>query len=158
MSDDTMAGEPKTRRTARVLVFDEDGALLLMKQHWGRRVRPARWLTVGGGIDPGEDAPTAAVRELYEETGLRVDAVGEPVAYREIDLPPAEEYERRTAVYFVLRTARFEIARDAWTESERDDIVDVRWFSPAELAATTDAFDPEDVRGIVADLDAADPA
>lgn len=157
MSDDTTASEPKTRRTARVLVFDEDGALLLMKQHWGRRVRPARWLTVGGGIDPGEDAATAAVRELYEETGLRVDAVGAPVAFREIELPPAEEYEHRTAVYFVLRTSRFEIAREAWTETERDDIVDVRWFSPAELAASDDAFDPEDVRGIVAGLGSVDP-
>jgi 8-oxo-dGTP pyrophosphatase MutT (NUDIX family) len=148
---------PRTRRTARVLVFDDEGALLLMKQHWGRRVHPPRWLTVGGGIDPGEDAATAAVRELFEETGLRVDAVGEPVAFREIVLPAAEEYERRTAVYFVLRTARFEIVRDAWTESERDDIVDVRWFSPAGLAASTDAFDPEDVRTIVAGLGTADP-
>ena len=74
-----------------------------------------------------------------------------------IDLPPAEEYERRTAEYFVLRTSRFEIARDAWTETERSDIVDVRWFSPAELAASDDAFDPEDVRGIVAGLGSVDP-
>ncbi|KSU53711.1 NUDIX hydrolase [Microbacterium enclense] len=153
MSDHTTTGEPKTRTTARVLVFDEDGALLLMKQHWGRRVRPARWLTVGGGIEPGEDAATAAVRELFEETGLRVDAVGRPVAFRDIALPPAEEYERRTAVYFVVRVPRFEIARHAWTESEQDDIVDVRWFSPAELAASQDAFDPEGVREIVASLD-----
>lgn len=148
MTDET---PPRTRDTARVLVFDETGALLLMKQHWGRRVRPARWLTVGGGIDPGEDAATAAIRELYEETGLTVDAVGEPVAYREIVLPPAEEYERRTAVYFVLRTPHFDIARDAWTESEKDDIVDVRWFAPAELATSDDEFDPEDVRGILAE-------
>lgn len=149
MTDETT---PRTRDTARVLVFDEDGALLLMKQHWGRRVRPARWLTVGGGIDPGEDAATAAIRELYEETGLRVDAVGEPVAFREIELPPAEAYGRRTAVYFVLRTPRFEIARDAWTEDEQDDIVDVRWFTPAELAASDDVFDPEDVRRIIAEI------
>lgn len=153
-----MVEGPRTRQTARILVFDDDGALLLMKQHWGRRVRPARWLTVGGGIDPGEDAAAAAVRELHEETGLRVDAVGQPVAFRDIALPPAEEYERRTAVYFVLRVPRFEIARDAWTESEQDDIVDVRWFTPAELAASDDAFDPEDVRGIIASLDSPDPA
>lgn len=59
-------------------------------------------------------------------------------------------------MYFVVRVPRFEIARHAWTESEQDDIVDVRWFSPAELAASQDAFDPEDVRGIVASLDGAD--
>lgn len=31
----------------------------------------------GGGIDPGEDAATAAARECGEEAGLRVDILGE---------------------------------------------------------------------------------
>src|SRR5690606_42109346 len=31
------------------------------------------WFTVGGGIDPGETPHQAAVRELFEETGLRLD-------------------------------------------------------------------------------------
>lgn len=151
-SDPVDAGGPRTRATARILVLDDTGAILLMKTHWGRRTLPARWLTPGGGIDPGEDAPAAAVRELFEETGHRVTGLGEPVAFRRIELPPAEEYQVREATYFVLRTPRFAVATDDWTESERGDIVDVRWFSPEELAASTDEFDPEDVRGILAAL------
>lgn len=149
---ETDADGPRTRRTARILVLDDDGAILLMKTHWGRRTLPARWLTPGGGIDAGEDAHTAAVRELFEETGHRVAALGEPAAHRRIDLPAAEEYQVREATYFVLRTPRFAIADDDWTDSERDDIVGVHWFTPDELAASTDDFDPEDVRGILAAL------
>jgi 8-oxo-dGTP pyrophosphatase MutT (NUDIX family) len=145
VSSPTDAAEPRTRRTARVLVFDGDGAILLFKTHWGRRTLPARWLTPGGGIDPGEDEHTAAVRELFEE-------IGEPVAHRRIDLPAAEEYQVREATYFLLRTERFPIAEDDWTEGEKDDIVDARWFSPDELAASVDDFDPEDVRGILREI------
>ena len=143
------------RRTARILVLDEDDNVLLIKTHWGRRTLPARWLTPGGGIDPGEDERTAAVRELYEETGLRLpdpSALGDPVARRRIPLPPAEEYQVREATYFLLRTPRFELSDAAWTESEKDDIVGVRWFRIDEIDASSPEFDPEGVRGILAEV------
>ena len=35
-----------------------------------RRTDHGYWHTVAGGIEPGEDARTAALRELREETGL----------------------------------------------------------------------------------------
>jgi putative (di)nucleoside polyphosphate hydrolase len=49
------------------------------------------WQMPQGGIDPGEDRDTAALRELWEETGLTPDHArivawtAEPIAY---DLPP----------------------------------------------------------------------
>lgn len=42
------------------------------------------WGGPGGHIDPGEDANEAAVREVYEEVGLRVELIG-PVGWVKID-------------------------------------------------------------------------
>lgn len=59
------------RRAARVLCCDPTGRVLLM--HWrdpydGHHL----WEPPGGGIEAGETAPEAAVREWTEETGLAV--------------------------------------------------------------------------------------
>jgi putative (di)nucleoside polyphosphate hydrolase len=49
----------------------------------------AWWQMPQGGIDPGEDASTAALRELYEETGLRsVEIIAEHPGWLRYDLPP----------------------------------------------------------------------
>jgi len=50
---------------AGVAVFNDEGRLLL-----ARHVEGDRWTTPGGQIEPGESPRDAAIRELYEETGL----------------------------------------------------------------------------------------
>ena len=41
----------------------------------GFNVRRQQWELPGGALEPGESAHDAAVRELVEETGIRVDAL-----------------------------------------------------------------------------------
>jgi 8-oxo-dGTP pyrophosphatase MutT (NUDIX family) len=53
---------------AGVALFDDDGRLLL-----ARHVEGGRWGAPGGGVEPEESPRDAAVRELEEEVGLRVD-------------------------------------------------------------------------------------
>jgi 8-oxo-dGTP diphosphatase len=63
------------RARAGVLLF-VDGRLAVID-----RVRPGggRYQVLpGGGIDPGETAREAAVREAWEETGLRVELTSQP--------------------------------------------------------------------------------
>ncbi len=54
-------------RTRVVLVYE--GKVLVMKQ-W---ISPGKWGLPGGGIHRGEDPVDGAVRELLEETSLRLD-------------------------------------------------------------------------------------
>jgi putative (di)nucleoside polyphosphate hydrolase len=51
--------------------------------------RGAWWQMPQGGIDDGEDPERAALRELYEETGMRsVEVVASIPAWLTYDLPP----------------------------------------------------------------------
>ncbi len=62
---------------AAVVVFDDEGRLLLVKRAPGA-TRPGKWSIPAGYVDYGEDVRTAAARELEEETGLFAD-IGKPV-------------------------------------------------------------------------------
>lgn len=51
------------------MIPDEEGRILMVKQsHEGKEI----WMVPGGGIEAGENAAEAAVREVLEETGLTI--------------------------------------------------------------------------------------
>jgi 8-oxo-dGTP pyrophosphatase MutT (NUDIX family) len=51
-----------------VVIRNDDGELLLVENDWSDGYVPP-----GGGVEPGEDPEAAAVREVEEETGVRVE-------------------------------------------------------------------------------------
>lgn len=72
-----MRGEEGSQEV-RVIVVDELRVLLV--SHW---YAPFTWTLPGGAIDSGETPEMAAVREVYEETGLVVHSIaGEIGTYR----------------------------------------------------------------------------
>ncbi len=59
-------------RVVHVLVFSNDGKLLLQKRSMKKDVAPGKWDTsVGGHVGPGEDVVSAARREMEEELGIK---------------------------------------------------------------------------------------
>ena len=57
---------------ASVAVVDHRGWVLMQERDEHAPFDPDRWCLPGGGLEEGEDFRVAAVRELAEETGLRV--------------------------------------------------------------------------------------
>jgi len=61
---------------ARVHVWDKQGRLLLQLRSATKDIQPGKWDTaVGGHLLPGEEAETAARREMKEELGVAPDAL-----------------------------------------------------------------------------------
>ncbi|MFC5501551.1 heme-binding protein [Lysinimonas soli] len=130
------------RATSRVLLIDPNGAVLMFLQYGKDRAVAPRWITPGGGVDPGEGHDEAAIRELFEETGLVLDTV--PAAFFEEDFEPDQRwhpYQSGHWAWYELRVDRFEPVRDGWTEEELSDVLEWRWMTPDELAA--DEFEVE---------------
>jgi 8-oxo-dGTP pyrophosphatase MutT (NUDIX family) len=146
------------RTSARVVLLDESGAVLLLRGSDPALAAraPKWWFTVGGEVQQGERLAEAAARELAEETGLRVapaDMVG-PVWRRDQvfefngSLIDSEEF------YFVHRTRRFEPSRTGRTDLERSYIHGHRWCDAADIAqlvAAGETVYPMQLSGLLTD-------
>jgi 8-oxo-dGTP pyrophosphatase MutT (NUDIX family) len=66
------AAPPERQRVAAYALLTRGERVLLTQMSSRTRIE-GRWTLPGGGIDHGEDPRDALRREVYEETGLRID-------------------------------------------------------------------------------------
>ena len=123
------------RPTARALITDPDNRILLV------RVRDAEpldasdpvtdyWITVGGGVEPGETFETAVVREIFEETGHVIDDPGPCIWRRRKSIIDAAGVTRAAdEKYFWCPVSSGELNQANLTRYERTYVQEFRWWT-----------------------------
>lgn len=142
----------RTRRAARVIILDPVGRVLLVRGHDADAPDRHWWFTVGGGIDPGETSREAACREVFEETGLRINAddLEGPVLERSAIFDFAREHCRQDEVFYCVRlTAAASLSTAGWTELENSFIDELAWLDVEQLRATTEEVFPSSLPDLV---------
>jgi len=111
------------------------------------------WGTPGGAVDEGETFEAAALRGLYEETGISVTGLDRHLAERRFVLHlPTGEIVLAHEKYFVLQSNNPTITCDNRTNEDRREIAKSKWWRIAELRVTTETVFPEHLVDILAEV------
>lgn len=141
------------RLGARVLLLDQaDRVLLLHAQdpdepghHW--------WELPGGGVDPGENLADTAIREVAEETGILLDALGPCVWIRETRFHYRNRaHHRREHVFLARPGITTPTTHTTPTENERAGLLGRSWWSHAELSECRDKLLPPALPALLGEI------
>jgi 8-oxo-dGTP pyrophosphatase MutT (NUDIX family) len=131
----------RRRRSAGLLIIEPAGRVLLFRFVFkkGALAGEDYWATPGGGVEEGETFEQAAIRELREETGIRVESVGPQVGQREFVLQLSDgEHVVADERFFRVEAKEATLSRDEWTAEEAEVMVAHRWWSRDELSQTSE--------------------
>ena len=132
--EELQAGEATTPRAAASVIVVRDGdeslEVLLVQRNPEARFMGGVWVFPGGAVhEEDADHEAAAIRELEEEAGLRLESPGELVPFSRW-ITPAEIKVRFDTVFFLARAPD-----GAEPRCDGRECVAVRWIRPREALA-----------------------
>ena len=138
------------RNSIQILLLNPENKLLLMCADDPRttsidgKYHGQFWFTIGGKIEEGESMQEAALREVYEETGIPREKIelGPVVWLGEFDLVLAGTPTRIKQTFIVARTTQNNVSLDHLTPEEKAVIKKTAWFSLEEIKNCPDVIYP----------------
>ena len=127
--------EPIRRTTARVLPVNREGAVLLLLERDPTRPTEPYWGTIGGAVDPEESLAEAAVRELWEETGIVADPADltPPFHRRQTEFSwNGVAYLGDSTVFALRLPGDTPVTFDHLEKEEVGNVLDARWLTPRQ--------------------------
>jgi ADP-ribose pyrophosphatase YjhB (NUDIX family) len=112
---------PKHSVSVAAAIVDDDGRFLAI-----RRADNGRWEPPGGVLELDESIEQGLIREVAEETGLRVEPLALTGVYKNME---------RGIVALVFRCAIV-----GHTAQPRDEVDEVGWLAPDELSRMSEAY------------------
>lgn len=145
----------RRRRTARVLLIDDRDRVLLFADTDPGLPGSGWWMTPGGGVDLGESDLDAAVREVEEETGLRVDpgSLLGPTLLRPVRHGYTDVVIEQEDAFFACWVPAFEVSHAGHTEQERLTMTTHHWWTRDEIAGSGEEIWPADLLDLWADAE-----
>ncbi len=143
MSSEIYFGLKETERNAvRVVLIDKSSSILLISTRDGSNPDFIKsWELPGGGIQEGESHVEAIMREVYEETGFKINPqfISEPLWFRDVYYSYRGErrlqHESISTAYINCYKPR--VNNDNREPFELEDHLDFHWWSVDELISET---------------------
>lgn len=129
--------DPILRDIVCGVIYNQEGLILLGKRSSQKGVYRNQWGIVGGGINEGEDAETALLRETEEEAGLtdvavsqKIDFVQELLTTKRLPDGTDQLVHMRTVYYTCITTHDTLRPNDEWEELRWMDKTRIKEISP----------------------------
>lgn len=156
----SMSMDLKERNSVRVLLFNQEGALLLMHADdprtttlEGTYLGPF-WFPIGGGIESGESVQQAALREVNEETGLAPEDIelGPVVWQGAYDFILSGVPTHAKQLFIVAKTDKNAVTLSQLTTEEKKIIKKIAWFTWEQIKNSKEIIYPIGLAELIAPL------
>lgn len=138
----------RSRPASRLIVISPESHVLLFKfcHKYDALEGKTYWATPGGQLECNESFEQAALRELFEETGLTRKTTGPQIASRTFPMIlPSGENVIAEERFFIINADKSDIDCSGWSHNEKEVIHDHYWWTLEELRQTNEIIFPLDL-------------